>query len=352
MHIGEISFCGSTGYNIKSDELKQTILDEISEKYNKKIIEKHYERFSDNSYNILNSRPYIMSLRSNGNPYFLYLTKIGNVNQCVFIDKKIQIGYIYPRMVLVKLWFDKRLFKNTLFEGEMVKSDDKWLFLLHDMFVEADNSLKSYNIVKRYNMMYNILKNEHTISHQDICVIQIKKLFKYEEADKIIAYSKTLPYTCRGIYFMPLYYNFKQILYNFNDELICKKQKLFLKPQSFQISSNNDNNNEKERKLKRSVGYQLISQSCASSSSSSTDTTNNMTRIMYLQKTTIVDVYKVFGSKTGSSESIGIAFVNTTKVSNMLRERFLNTTPVDKLPFKCCYKASFKKWAPLCDDSP
>ena len=313
--------------------LKQTILNDISDKYNKKIIEKHYERFSENSYNILNSRPYIMSLRSNGNPYFLYLTKIGNVNQCVFIDKKIQIGYIYPRMVLVKLWFDKRLFNNTLFEGEMVKSDRKWVFLLHDMFVEADKSLKSYNIIKRYNLMYNIIHKEHTASHQDICLIQIKKLFKYEEGHNIIEYSKKLPYTCRGIYFMPLYFNFKQILYNFNEDLICKKQKQYVKPASFQVLNNDTRNNtdtQQSRKHPKTISNKIGNE-----------------QVMYLQKTTTVDIYKVYDSKT--SESTSIAFVNTTKISNMLREKFLNATPVDKLPFKCIYKTCFKKWEPLCD---
>ena len=91
MRLGEISFCGHIGFNIKSDELKKRILDEIDLNFKKKIIQKHHEPFNDSMINTLNSNPFLMALRSNGNPYFLYLTKYNNVNQCIFIDKKMCI---------------------------------------------------------------------------------------------------------------------------------------------------------------------------------------------------------------------------------------------------------------------
>ena len=339
MHIGEISFCDSIGYNIKSDELKNRILNEIAEKYNKKIIEKHYDKFTDNSYALLNARPYIMCLRSNGNPYFLYLTKIGGVNQCVFIDKKIQVGYMYPRMVLVKLWFDEKLFNNTLFEGEMVKCNGKWTFLLHDIYVKADVSLIKLNIIKRYNIMYEIISKEYEQSYQDICCFKIKKLFQY--GDPIMEFINELPYTSRGIYFMPLYFNFKQILYNFNEDLIKKKEKK-VKTSGFKHIENGE------------TGAATANMPTSSREISKTETlTTNIKDsrdktkdIRYLQKTSVIDVYKVYKEKT-DLQDCGIAFVNTMYISKMLRDVFLNSTPIDKIGFVCKYKSNFKKWEPL-----
>ena len=335
MHIGEISFCDSIGYNIKSDELKNRILNEIADKYNKKIIEKHYDKFTDHSYSLLNARPYIMCLRSNGNPYFLYLTKIGGVNQCVFIDKKIQVGYMYPRMVLVKLWFDKKLFDNTLFEGEMIKCNGKWTFLLHDIYVKSDVSLIKLNVIKRYNIMYEIISKEYEQSYQDICCFKIKKLFQY--GDPIMEFLNELPYTNRGIYFMPLYFNFKQILYNFNDDLIKKKEKK-VKTSGFKHIDN-------EQSLSTNINSNINSNITSENSTSSSET-SNLQEIRYLQKTAVIDVYKVYKEKTDLHDS-GVAFVNTMYISKMLRDVFLNSTPIDKIGFVCRYKSSFKKWEPL-----
>jgi hypothetical protein len=363
MHIGEISFCDSIGYNIKSDELKSRILNEISEKYNKKIIEKHYDKFTDSSYALLNARPYIMCLRSNGNPYFLYLTKIGGVNQCVFIDKKIQVGYMYPRMVIVKLWFNEALFTNTLFEGEMVKSNGKWTFLLHDIYVKADASLIKINVIKRYNMMYEVLSNEYKSSYQDICCLKIKKLFHYN--DPIVEFKDTLPYTSRGIYFMPLYFNFKQILFNFNDDLITRKERK-VKSSGFKETRQHDGVGDK-----MSLQTQLSSRPpqppapapapapLSHQSHQSPPARPQQSQppppqqppqrklcTMYLQKTSIIDVYKVYKEKSDTTDT-GVAFVNTMNISKKLRNAFLNSTPIDKIGFECKYRENFKKWEPI-----
>lgn len=328
MHLGEISFCDRIAYNIKSDELKSKILNEISERYNKKIINKHYDIFTDKSYNMLSSKPYIMNLRSNGNPYFLYLTKIGGYNQCIFIDKKIQNSYMYPRMVIVKLWFNDYLFNNTLMEGEMIKQDnDKWLFVLHDIFVHADKSLHNINVIKRYNLMYTILANDLQHSYQDICHFQVKKLFHYHEYDKMMKFNDELPYTSRGIYFVPLYINFSNILLNFNSDLITKKEKQIKK--KFCYGSSKQTDEEEKRPVV------LVEEKKDSIDE----------RILYLQKTNVVDVYNLY--ENTNEESIGIAFVNKSSTSKMLRETFLNATPVDKIKFNCKYNDRFKKWQPM-----
>ena len=135
MMLGEISFAGKTGYNIKSDDVKQRLLDDLEGLTGFKVIQKHHERFHDNLIHKLSGNPHMVCLKSNGNPYLLYLTKINFVNQCVFIDKKIQQGYFYPRMIMSRFRFDDRLFEGgTLIDGEMVKANNgAWIFLVGDI---------------------------------------------------------------------------------------------------------------------------------------------------------------------------------------------------------------------------
>ena len=47
MHLGQISLCDSVGYNIKSDEDKKRILEELDRTYSVRVIKKHHENFTE-----------------------------------------------------------------------------------------------------------------------------------------------------------------------------------------------------------------------------------------------------------------------------------------------------------------
>jgi len=334
MRIGEISFCNHIGFNIKSDELKKRILDEIDMNFKKKIIQKHHDKFNESMVKTLNANPYMMTLRSNGNPYFLYLTRYNNVNQCIFIDKKIQQGYMYPRMVIVKFWFNDILFNNTLFDGEMVKetSGNNWLFLVHDIIGDCGSDMMSVNIVKRINRCYDIFDKLFVPDIQDICHFQVKRYFHYEDYNVMVnEFMPKLTYTCRGIYFNPLYLKFKNILYNFDDTLVKHvvktKCKTYLVP---------DEMPEPTAEAVRDIPMQQPPPPPRQSEPEKTE-------MLLIQKTNQPDIYEVF---TMGSKPLGHACVNNIKVSKLLREAFMHTTPVDKLKFRCSYNEKFMKWTP------
>ena len=329
MHLGEISFCGHIGFNIKSDEIKQTILKDLQEKYNVKIINRHFDCYNDDKRCMILNKPHLISLRSNGNPYYLYLTKIQGINQCIFIDKKVQNGYMYPRMVIVKLFFDNVLFENTLFDGEMVKTTkDHWIFVLNDVLVLSGESCFNVSLVKRVSQCHKIIRDNFVAFFQDVCLFQVKRYFHYENLASMIGeFQDSLPYTNRGIYFTPLYAKFRIILYNFNDSLITKKTKVD-KKNVFEIHVKNDD----------------VVIAPEPHSKPQTQTQNQTKNIKYLQKTPTTDIYKVFDN---NSVELGIAFVNSIVTSKMLKDCFMNTTPIDKLKFECEYNDVFKKWKPL-----
>ena len=120
MQIAEISFADKIAYNIKADDTKKYILDQLEEKYNLKIITKHHEKFDPKLMHIINNNPHLLSARSNGNPYFLHMLKYNYNNYCIFIDKKIQQGYYFPRMIICNFHFGDDIFEDTIFDGEMV----------------------------------------------------------------------------------------------------------------------------------------------------------------------------------------------------------------------------------------
>jgi len=333
MHTGEISFCCHIGLNLKSDDVKKSILAELFERYNYKIINKHFEKYHDDKLSVLRVRPHLVSLRTNGNPYFLYLTQINGVNQCIFIDKKVQNGYMYPRMVIVKFFFNDVFFENrTLFDGEMVKTcDDDWIFIMNDILVDQGVSC-SVNIMKRVTRIYEILSYSLIVTSQDVCAFQVKKYFEYGEMDDMLnTFKSSLPYTCRGLYFTPLFLKHKPVLMNFDDTLIKKKIQETKDSTTF-ISSL-----QKEEETHQEKVFLQIEQNCE-------PVINKSCRTLYLRKTHVVDVYDVFDE---NGTSMDVAFVNSMKSSKSLKAAFLNTTPVDKLSFLCEYNEKFRKWYPL-----
>ena len=228
MHTGIINFASRTALNIKSNEVKKEILDEIENLTHVKIIQKHFERFDKNSFNKLNSQPHLVSLRTNGNPYYCYLTKYNFINQCIFIDKKIQSGYFVPRMIITKLEFDDDLFENTLLDGEMLKNEKgEWIFIINDIILYKNEYLDKINFLKRLLIIHNIMNNQFRKDKNDICHFQIKKYVQYTNIKNLV--ENILPklnYSCRGIYFKSLYLKFKDILYNFDDSLITTVNKI------------------------------------------------------------------------------------------------------------------------------
>ena len=310
MQTGTISFCDKTALNIKSDDVKKLILEKIENKYGLKIIKRHFENFDKNvSISKIQKSPYLIYLKSNGNPYFMFLTCINNVNTCVLIDKKIQQGYFYPRMIIVFAMFDTTLFTDTIFDGEMIKDkSSKWVYIINDILVNKSIQLTKMNVVKRINLIHVILEN-HFAPHKNMLLhIQVKRYFECSEVNNVIDdYNKSLPYTNRGLVFKPMFIKFKDILLNFDDNLIKIKQKV-------KLSENNE----------------FISD----------DTINN--KICKIKYTGTTDVYELF--ENGSL--LGIACVNSMRTSKMLSELFLNKTLVDQFDVRCSFNKKFSKWIP------
>jgi hypothetical protein len=330
VHIGEISFCDKVAFNIKSDETKKYILDRIDKQYNLKIITKHFDKFDTRMMPNLNNNPHMLCVRSNGNPYFLYLTKLNFVNYCIFIDKKIQQGYFFPRMIITNYRFDDSLFEDTIFDGEMIKKNgEKWVFILNDLIVHKGVHLSDQNLVKRLNLIYLTLKNEFSPDTMDVSRIQVKKYFKYDEIEKMIReYIPSLPYSCRGVYFKPLFLRFKDVLVNFDDTLVKKVERNKYKHvKNFLLLDDQEAINVQNE----------VSQTLPSSSDSSI-------KKFHVRKTNNPDVYELFDAQ---SVYVDIACIPSLKISKFMRQLFASKNIVDKVELEFEYSNKFNKWVPV-----
>lgn len=349
VHIGEISFCDKVSFNIKSDDTKKYLLDHLDSKYGLKIITKHFDKFEERLMQNLNSNPHLLYVRSNGNPYFLYLTKLNFVNYCIFIDKKIQQGYFFPRMIITHFHFDDELFEDTIFDGEMIKmSGEKWTFILDDLIVHKGTYLKDQNIVKRLNILFNLLKTDYVEDSMDVCRFQVKKFFKYDELNYMITeHIPKLKYTCRGIYFRPLFLRFRDVLVNFDDSLIKKVERNKYKHVKNFLLLDDQKAIEKQDDINNASITSNTSKSKSLSKSSSVISTETLTvdpNKYLVRKTNNPDVYEMFDNK---GNYVDTACVPTMKISKYMRELFSKKNIVDKIELEFEFSTKFNKWTPI-----
>jgi hypothetical protein len=310
MQTGNISFCDKFALNIKSEEIKKRILTELETKYGIKILNKHFELFREEvSISKMTKSPYMFCLKSNGNPYLMFLTRIHNINTCVLIDKKIQQGYFLPRMIIVRTMFDDKFFDNTLFDGEMAKDSKKnWIYLINDMLVQSGKHLIDCNLIKRHNLIYSTLEN-HFKPENNLFHIQVKKLFTINQIDYVVdEFKEKLHYTSRGLLFKPMFLKFRDILLNFDNNLVKQNVKTKLSVTNEYI----------EKEIQRKQPF--IIKNCQTP-----------------------DIYYLYQN----NEFIGNACVSSLSVSKFLSGIFKNTGLQDSFKVECIFNTKFNKWTPV-----
>jgi hypothetical protein len=340
MHTGIISFANRIAFNIKSDEIKEIILNKLYNLFNIKIIQKHYYNLNNINIKYIKNNDYLCCLRSNGNPYYVFFTYYNDIPIIYFIDKKIHPNYQKPRIILVRGLFDKSLYKNTLLDGEMIKTyDNKWIFMINDIISYKGNYLKNIKLNERLEIIYNLLDKEYNKnSCIDVCEYQIKKYYyiNNNSINELIDFSKKLNYSSRGIYLWNYNLYYKPLLYNFNEDNIVSVVRKIKDETKFKVLDKNETNNKKT---------EIIEEIMVSENSESL---NSDEKILWISKTSEPDVYKLYLKENINNEKeYGIANVSSLSTSKMLRLAFKNKNVSTLIKFKCKYNTYFNKWTPI-----
>ena len=334
MHLSQISFCDGVGYNIKDDSDKETITDELKE-FSVSVLSRQFERLgSDATLKAIHSNPHLLSARTHGNSYFLYLTTVNGVEQCIFIDKKIQQGYFQPRMIMSKLWFDRSLFSGTVFEGEMVRSaKQSWTFIVNDLIVDSGVHLANVNLVRRVNRIYDILSRSFTRDDMDLCKLEVKRYFTYEKIEELTSWSQSLPYDTRGIVFKSLYLKFKDILLDYRDEADIKKGRERMKSRTTKVTTGFS----LKGKSKIDEGDVDHSDDCVQ-----IEAKEVKTEVKTIKKTNLPDVYEIVGQEDRKE----VVCIPNIMLSKDMRAAFARVGVADTVKMRCSFHDKFNKWVP------
>jgi hypothetical protein len=336
MQTGAISFCDRVHYNVKSSETKAALLQRLRERYQLRIIARHWQRFEARA---LSRGRWWLNVRSNGNPYYMVLTRHDGVESIVFVDKKVQPGYEYPRMILTKGRFDPVVFDDTVLDGEMVKaSTGCWVFLVNDVVAFAGRAMGGRPLPERLARAAELFATRHEPDAlMDTCVFQVKRYYSatQEGCTALLEAAADLPYTQRGIYAWPDAGG-TPLLYNFDDALIQPIVRKVKDAPSFCAAA------DPVEAAPRSPDQASAS---ALPSPAAPRPTDQGGRRLWLRKTENPDVYEV--QAAAGAPAMGIAGVPSLAASKMLRAVFKNKTVAVSMPFECVFHEAFGKWVPV-----
>lgn len=300
--LTKTGFCGKTVDNVTNNEFKEFILNDMKLKCGNKQYNSRYAKVYNEQYSNNLNNPHIICLKSSGTPYLLYCTQINNVNYCFLIDKKVKVGYDYPKIFVAPYHFDNSVFTGSLFETELVRDKNQnWFLLLSDVYFHKSANCSNQVIMDRMNLIHTLVETEYNKdSFCDVCPIQVKRYFDFKDKELIMnEFIPSLNYGTRGFYFIPLKSSYSKILYLFKEgDLTIKKEKK--------------------------------------------DTLNFL-----IKKTLKRDVYDLYLQGPNNIVKHGIACIPNLKCSQMLRFMFEETIDEQDLCVECRYNEKFEKWQPL-----
>ena len=353
---GIISFSDRVAFNIKSNDHKDVILEQMKTLYNIKILQRHHHNLDANNVNFILSN-HLMNLRSNGNRYYLYFTLYNNIETMYFIDKKIHPGYQRPRIIFGRGLFDKKLFKNTLLDGEMVKcKDNRWTFLINDIVCYEGVYFNHKMLPDRLKVIYHLLEHQYTHDETiDVCDYKVKNYFyMYKESiENIMELSSNLNYTCRGIYICPFDLKYKPKLYNFDESSVInvvRKTKDITEFKSMEGGAVGGTVPTVGTVATAAASANTVANTVATTTTATITTDNpsvlnNEEKMLYIVKTNEPDIYNVYDNEDVLNKpSIGIALVQTLSDSKLLRDSFRDKNAITNIKFVCVFVEKFKKW--------
>ena len=306
MEVNEIRFCNKTTYNLKNNKEKKNILDVLEKKFNISVTDKNFV-FSRKLQNLIKSNKYIMSYITQGNKYYIYLTKFKNENYTLLIDTKVQNDHKLPKILIVQLNFNNDLYDNSLFVGQLILTKSKqWIFLIDDLLVYR-NKIETDNIITRLSKIHYILNNQFTSDmYLNLFKIDINSFYNLNEIQNI------------------QHNLIRKLDFNIHGFTLYPVQKKPTKLPQIDILRYKTSNFQKVETIKKSNN--IIKQN---------------QNIFEMRKSTLPNIYHL--SKPDSTDKL-IARIDTIERSDFIKKALGDK---DKIIVKCIFCEKFKKWIPI-----
>lgn len=287
----------------------KTIIDLKSaiKKYEVDIEYRRYHFLDKNRASELKQNKHSFVLNTFGTKYLLFLTHLNSKKYAIYINRKNETIY------LVKTRFSEDLYNDTILEGESVKINEKWYFLIGDCLIYKGEINISKNFDCRLNYIDRILKDDYiSDDYMEPFTLMKKDVFNYSDIQNVRdKYIPTLPFTVNGYLFKSCSISSYDILYIFPE---CRNVK-----ESAKESAKEQIEGQVEEQVKGHI--------------------NENSSIFLMKKTEYPDVYEI-----NTGKKIEYAGIPNIHISQVVRLWFS-----DKNQLRVLFKQNTinEKWEPI-----
>lgn len=283
------------------------------EKYNYKIIkyENDLEPLATGTFHILPT--------FTGKNCLLIFKKISNKYYSILIDRStLSSNKKSIDITEVKMELDEEIYNGTIIDGMLLNSSKE--FIINDMFWFCGNNVTNDKICNKLINIQNYIKEKKVDNIKNELLLVVNNLYMLKDIIQVInEYIPSLKYCkhVKGLTFMPDRSGTKY-LYMYNNGVT-------------------DNVDEKILPGLRNLEAII------------TNDYNNVTKILKIKKSNILDVYQLYSAKIVNEKmkynSVGIASIPTLVDSQFCKSLFINNE--ESAYVKCKYDNLRNKWIPF-----
>jgi hypothetical protein len=346
--LKKIVFGNSDGY-IVDEYIKTKVIDYIYSNLN----------LSNHRYIMLNTIQKLKYLQDNehyvspnfkGYNYLMIMLTIDGSHICVVIDRKKlsyhkeQLDMKTIQIIQINMIFSKIIYSGTILDGKLIQTNNEYIYLIQDCFYLMGKHMFKMEMMQKMNYLDTILKthfikntneitngdyqhsystkNQNNSSYRTNFNFKLNKLYKYNELENLINSLSKLHINTNGIIFYPKYSGITNI-------------HIEKKVEKVDINTNN-------KEIIEQKSYHIIHDfvNFLKSRTYSYESNNKM-KILWLNRTSIPDVYDIAEVENGEKQ--GIALIPNLKISQMCDELIGDKS----IKFNCIFCNRFKKWIPL-----
>ena len=330
MNTYKVDYCNSKGFLIKNERFKYNYIQNLTKKLNTNILEIYDKSYTDRLLHVIKNKNMAVTYISGGKYVYLYCTKIYNEPISMILELESKNNNINPRIISVSLNFNKDVFNETLFYGELYRNHEgKWIFLIENLKLYKNKIINNvYNSIKICN---NLIKNEYNYNQLSPFLLKNKKFFQLNNIENSVNEILRNKIQFKGVKFYGLS---NPIVFYINTNNYRNKENNYIEFPT--IDSKLD---EKKKLINIEYDNEL-----SLTNKNVNDTFEYQLNVLYLELrfTNSYGVYEVYGRQLDKLILVGKARINSIEISNQLLNLNKNSVIV-----KVVYSFIFKKFTVL-----
>ena len=165
-------YCNLNGVLIRNERSRFNIIDSLNKKLGWDIHNPIQKIYSERIMASLENKKTMATYITKGKSVYLYLTKIYNENISLIIENNSKQDLIH-KIISVSLCFDQKLYRNTLFKAELLKTKNRWILIIDDILIH-ENVIKT-NPFSNIHLLHEIFTKHFFTNTLSPFEIKIKK---------------------------------------------------------------------------------------------------------------------------------------------------------------------------------